>query len=192
MCMLSHFSHVQLWVTLWAVAHQAPLSTGFSRQEYWSGLPFSSLLHTYRWIWRWASAWFIYFSPFIMQGFKIHKSREYSIGNSCAPITYSRSVMINSWPILCPLYLLPSPSLSCLERNPRHLIILSISIAEFSPVLCDNLGGWDGGLGGRSQREGPCVCVWSLIHCVVGQRSTQHYKAVILQPKINLEMLQCL
>ena len=27
---------------LWTVAHQAPLSMGFSRQEYWSGLPFSS------------------------------------------------------------------------------------------------------------------------------------------------------
>ena len=38
MCMLSHFSHVQLFVTLWTVAHQAPLSRGFSSQEYWSGL----------------------------------------------------------------------------------------------------------------------------------------------------------
>ena len=28
------------FATLWTVAHQAPLSTGFSRQEYWSGLPF--------------------------------------------------------------------------------------------------------------------------------------------------------
>ena len=36
--MLSRFSHVQLCVTLWTVAHQAPLSMGFSRQEYWSGL----------------------------------------------------------------------------------------------------------------------------------------------------------
>ena len=36
---LSHFSHVHLFVTLWAVARQAPLSMGFSRQEYWSGLP---------------------------------------------------------------------------------------------------------------------------------------------------------
>ena len=41
-CMLSHFSHVQLFVTLWTVAHQAPLSVGFPRQEYWSGLPFPS------------------------------------------------------------------------------------------------------------------------------------------------------
>ena len=37
-CVLSYFSHVQLFVTLWALAHQAPLSIGFSRQEYWSAL----------------------------------------------------------------------------------------------------------------------------------------------------------
>ena len=36
-CLLSHFSHVRLFVTLWTVALQAPLSMGFSRQEYWSG-----------------------------------------------------------------------------------------------------------------------------------------------------------
>ena len=40
MLVLSCFSHVQLFATLWTVAHQAPLSLGFSRQEYWSGLPF--------------------------------------------------------------------------------------------------------------------------------------------------------
>ena len=34
---------VQLFVTPWAVAHQAPLSEEFSRQEYWSGLPFPTL-----------------------------------------------------------------------------------------------------------------------------------------------------
>ena len=36
---------VQLFVTPWFVAHQAPLSMKFSRQEYWSGLPFSSPGH---------------------------------------------------------------------------------------------------------------------------------------------------
>ena len=35
-------SRVRLFVTPWTVAHQAPLSMGFSRQEYWSGLPFPS------------------------------------------------------------------------------------------------------------------------------------------------------
>ena len=38
-CVLSHFSHGHLPVTPWTVAHQAPVSVGFSRQEYWSGLP---------------------------------------------------------------------------------------------------------------------------------------------------------
>ena len=33
---------VRLFVTPWTVAHQAPLSMGFSRQEYWSGVPFPS------------------------------------------------------------------------------------------------------------------------------------------------------
>ena len=36
--MLSHFSRVQFFVTLRTVACQAPLSMGFSRQEYWTGL----------------------------------------------------------------------------------------------------------------------------------------------------------
>ena len=35
-------SHVQLLESPWTVAHQAPLSVGFSRQEYWSGLPLPS------------------------------------------------------------------------------------------------------------------------------------------------------
>ena len=39
---LSHFSHVQLFATLWTLAHQAPVSMEFSRQEYWSELPFPS------------------------------------------------------------------------------------------------------------------------------------------------------
>ena len=38
-CMLTCFSHVQLFATLWTVACQDPLSLGFSRQKYWSGLP---------------------------------------------------------------------------------------------------------------------------------------------------------
>ena len=41
--LLSRFGHVRLCATPWTAAYQAPLSTGFSRQEYWSGLPFPSL-----------------------------------------------------------------------------------------------------------------------------------------------------
>ena len=38
-CVLSHFSHARHFVALWTVACQAPLSMGFSRAHYWSGLP---------------------------------------------------------------------------------------------------------------------------------------------------------
>ena len=41
---LKPLSHVQLFVTPWTVAYKAPLSMEFSRQEYWSGLPFLSPL----------------------------------------------------------------------------------------------------------------------------------------------------
>ena len=40
--LLSHLSRVQPFATPWTKACQAPLSTGFSRQEYWNGLPFPS------------------------------------------------------------------------------------------------------------------------------------------------------
>ena len=40
-CILSGFSLIRLFATLWAAACQVPLSVGFSRQEYWSGLPLS-------------------------------------------------------------------------------------------------------------------------------------------------------
>ena len=46
------FSRVQLFTTSWTVAHQAPPSMGFSRQEYWSGLPFPSWVHeSGKWKW---------------------------------------------------------------------------------------------------------------------------------------------
>ena len=43
--LLSHFSHVQLCATPQTAAYQAPPSLGFSRQEYWSVLPFPSPMH---------------------------------------------------------------------------------------------------------------------------------------------------
>ena len=39
---MKSLSHDQLFATPWTVAYQAPLSMGFSMQEYWSGLPFPS------------------------------------------------------------------------------------------------------------------------------------------------------
>ena len=40
--MLSCFSRVRLFVTLWTIACPASLCMGFSRQEYWTGLPYPS------------------------------------------------------------------------------------------------------------------------------------------------------
>ena len=58
-------SHVRLFATPWTAAHQAPLSMGFSRQEYWSGLPLPSppimsiklkwtshIVSVWSWLWR--------------------------------------------------------------------------------------------------------------------------------------------
>ena len=45
MLLLSRFSRVRLCATPQTVAHQAPQSLGFSRQEHWSGLPFPSPVH---------------------------------------------------------------------------------------------------------------------------------------------------
>ena len=39
---MKSLSHVRVFVSPWTVVYQAPLSMGFSRQEYWSGLPFAS------------------------------------------------------------------------------------------------------------------------------------------------------
>ena len=39
-CIPSHFSHIRLFATLWTIAHQTPLSMGFSRREYWSRFPY--------------------------------------------------------------------------------------------------------------------------------------------------------
>ena len=69
-CVLSRFSPVQLCVILWTIVPQAPLSMGFSRQEYWSGFLFPSpgkcskplsskplcilVIHGYLIYWTWA------------------------------------------------------------------------------------------------------------------------------------------
>ena len=44
------FSHVQLLATPWTAAYQGPPSMGFSRQEYWSGVPLPSLIIFLMWV----------------------------------------------------------------------------------------------------------------------------------------------
>ena len=52
-------SRAQLLATQWTVAHQAPPSMGFSRQEYWSGLPLSFLLHSKCYSKYFLNCWFV-------------------------------------------------------------------------------------------------------------------------------------
>ena len=47
-CMLSQFSFIRLFATPWTVARQAPLSVGFSQQEYWSGVAISFWRRSFR------------------------------------------------------------------------------------------------------------------------------------------------
>ena len=47
---MKSLSRVRLLATPWTAAYQAPLSLGFSRQEYWSGVPLPSLAMCYRWV----------------------------------------------------------------------------------------------------------------------------------------------
>ena len=54
-CMLSHFSRVRLCATPWIAAYQAPPSMGFSKQEYWSGVPLPSPIYIYMYSHDWFS-----------------------------------------------------------------------------------------------------------------------------------------
>ena len=47
---VNSFSHVQLFATAWTAAYQAPPPMGFSRQEYWSGVPLPSPIYIYMYI----------------------------------------------------------------------------------------------------------------------------------------------
>ena len=67
MCVLSCFSRVRLFVTPWTVAHQAPLSMGFSRQKYWSGL--SLIGCSIYLIYFWSLYWICYNIASVLWGF---------------------------------------------------------------------------------------------------------------------------
>ena len=98
-------SHVQLFATLWTIAHQVPLSMRFSRQEYWSGLPFPSLgylnvlLCNCQVIYDSGTSW-----PAACQN-----SLFFTVSWSLLKLTSIESVVPSNHLILCrPLLLLPS------------------------------------------------------------------------------------
>ena len=82
--MLSSFSQVRLFATLWTVAHQAPLSMGFSRQEYRSGLPLPSLFYL----------WVIFYLPRITVASLYCKSMFNSVRN-CQTVFWSGHTIVH-------------------------------------------------------------------------------------------------
>ena len=103
--LLSRFSRVWLCATPYTAAHQAPLSLGFSRQEYCSGLPFPPPMHESE-KWKWSCS-------VVSDSLRPHESARQaflSITNSWSLLNLMpiKSVMPSSHLILCcPLLLLP-------------------------------------------------------------------------------------
>ena len=91
------FIHVRLCATPWTVAYQAPSSMGFSRQEYWSRLKFSSVQSLSR------------VQLFVTEWTATHQaSLSITISRSTLKLTSIESVMSSRHLILCcPLLLLP-------------------------------------------------------------------------------------
>ena len=98
--MLSRFSCVQLFATSWTVAHQAPLSMGVFRQEYWSGLPFPSPMHE-------SEKWDMLQSPFSSWRFTvfINKSKVWKNSALSNPVNIFSLCLgaqsLQSCPTLC-------------------------------------------------------------------------------------------
>ena len=115
--LLSRFSHVRPYATPETAAHQAPTSLGFSRQEPWSGLPFSSPVHeSEKWkvkvkslscVWLFATLWTAAYQAPLSMGFSRQERRSgvpvpspssaivafVTIGNSCTPLADSCQCM---------------------------------------------------------------------------------------------------
>ena len=85
-CMLSRFSHDRLFASPWTVVHQAPLSTGFSRLEYWSGLPCPpprDLSQPWKWTWvscvSYTGKWVLYHYKEVVLGSILIKCKSLNI-----------------------------------------------------------------------------------------------------------------
>ena len=88
----SLISSVWLFVTPWTVAHQAPLSLGFSRQEYWSGLPFPSPGDLPNRDWTWVSC--IVGRFFTIWATGKHMETDYLNGPSGRKVNWNVSTVI--------------------------------------------------------------------------------------------------
>ena len=90
------FSHVRLLATPWTAAHQAPLSMGFSRQEYWSGVPLPSPCNEHHYLSSWSISsqglrW-CKNSKAIQVRFVVHQCKKY---------IYTEVVVRGIWNVIC-------------------------------------------------------------------------------------------
>ena len=143
--MLSCFSHVRLFATQWTVACQAPLSMGFSRQEYWSGLPCPSPSSRPRDQTRvsyisYTGKWVLYHHRQLGSQYSIFSYYKIS---AIFPVWYNISLYIILYLIVCmsyspsPILLLP-PFLSPLVTTSLLSISVSASflLLLYSLVCC--------------------------------------------------------
>ena len=114
---------VQLFVTPWTVAHQAPLSTGFCRREYWRSLPYPS-------------------PSFLTQGLNLHllhwQANSITLSYQGSPNTISASKICfihffqSLWNFLALLHQLTPPINNCIEIVETHVTV-------FFLIICENL-----------------------------------------------------
>ena len=100
-------SHVRPSATPWTSVFQAPLSMGFSRQEYWSGLPFPSPIRFNKWVFI-----FYYCCSVVSYSLRPHGLKHAKLQSPpLYPGVCSKSCPRSLWYYLifcCPLLLLPS------------------------------------------------------------------------------------
>ena len=113
---MKSLSHVRLFATPWTVAYQAPPSMGFSRQEYWSVLPFPS--------------------PGDLQaGFSKGRGTRDQIANICWIIEIVRGFQKNIYFFLIDY----AKAFDCVDRNKLWKILKEIGIPDHLTCLLRNL-----------------------------------------------------
>ena len=132
-CVLSHFSHVWLFVTPWTVTRQVPLSMGFSRQEYWSGLFVGEVSH----------------KPNNLLGYFFLKNWTIQLKEPCVSNTMLKTLFISIFLALS----------SCLfSRASADMSELCDSLSAFLvwiyfPLTSSKGAWWHGGDGGQGGRH---------------------------------------
>ena len=122
---LSHFSYVRLFATIWTVARQAPLSVGFSRWEYWSGLPLTVQWDKLCKLWLLGVRTYTVFSLVLWcSGWALGPGVEMKEGKCLLrnpSLHYTQAESANSFSLpnmVCPISLQIKPCTDLTRRNP--------------------------------------------------------------------------